>query len=165
MKRVTFSAGNKLHSRASTTAALPDELGFTLIELLIVMVIAVSIITVAVPQFSRSIDTVRLHQAARESAAFLRLSRNSAVVHSGPVAVEIDAGERQLYVAATGDSYLLPPQISVSFPDEPDHYPDVRRTILFHADGSSTGGRLSLDSDKRSQQITIDWLTGRVSIE
>jgi len=129
------------------------------------MVIAVAIVTVAVPQFSRSIDSVRLHQAVRESAAFLRLSRNSAVAYSGPVAVEIDAGERQLYVAATGDSYLLPPQISVSFPDEPQHYLNDRRTILFHADGSSTGGRLSLGSDRRSQQITVDWLTGRVSIE
>ena len=151
VKRVTFSAGNKR--------------GFTLIELLIVMVIAVAIMTVAVPQFSRSVDSVRLHQAARESAALLRLSRNSAIAYSRTIAVEVDASERQLYVADSGDNYLLPAQVSVSFPDEPYGYPNDRRTILFHPDGSSTGGYLSLDTDRRSQQIAIDWLTGRVSVE
>ena len=151
---MTFSAGSRHTAR-----------GFTLLELLIVMVIAVAIATVAVPQFSRSIDSVRLHQAARESAALLRLSRNSAIAFSRPVAVEIDAGERQLIVAATGRSYLLPPQVSISFPDDSYSYPDDRRTILFHVDGTSSGGRLSLDTEKRSQHITVDWLTGRVSIE
>jgi len=129
------------------------------------MVIAVAIAAVAVPQFSRSIDSVRLHQAARESAALLRLSRNSAIAYSRPVAVEIDARERQLIVAATGRSYLLPPQVSVSFPDDSYRYPDDRRTIIFNVDGTSSGGRLALDTDRRSQHITVDWLTGRVSIE
>lgn len=129
------------------------------------MVIAIAIATVAVPQFARSIDSVRLHQAARETAALLRVSRSSAIAHSSPVGVEIDAGERQLIVATTGHSYVLPPQVSVSFPDDSYRYPDDRRTIVFNVDGTSSGGRLALGTDRRSQHITVDWLTGRVSIE
>jgi len=139
--------------------------GFTLIELLVVLLLAISIVSIAVPQFSRSVATVRLHQAARETAAMLRLSRNSAIAHATPVTVEIDPRIGSMRGAGTDRSYVLPGEIGVSFPTRQYDNGDEPYAIVFNADGTSSGGSLRLSTDKRSQQIMVDWLTGRVRIE
>ena len=139
--------------------------GFTLIELLVVLLLAVSIVSIAVPQFSRSVATVRLHQAARESAALLRLSRNSAIAHAIPVTVEIDPQVGSMRGADADRPYVLPGQVGVSFPTRQYQGQDEPYAIVFNADGTSSGGLLQLSTDNRSQQISVDWLTGRVRIE
>lgn len=139
--------------------------GFTLIELLVVLLLAVSIVSIAVPQFSRSVSNVRLHQAARESAALLRLSRNSAIAHASPVSVAIDPRTGSIRGAESGLAYVLPGQVGVSFPARQDQGRDEPYAIVFNADGTSSGGVLRLSTDTRSQQVSVDWLTGRVRIE
>ena len=37
-------------------------------------------------------------------------------------------------------------------------------SIRFYADGSSTGGRITVSSGERKYLVDVDWLTGRVSI-
>jgi len=37
--------------------------------------------------------------------------------------------------------------------------------IFFYPDGSSSGGRISLQQGEREQQIHINWLTGEVDID
>jgi type II secretion system protein H len=139
--------------------------GFTLIELLVVLFLAVSIVSIAVPRFSSSVASVQLHQAARESSALLRLSRNSAIAHASPVTVEIDPRMGSMRGAGAGEAYLLPSGVSVSFPSRQYEDQDEPYAIVFNADGTSSGGLLRLSTDKRSQQIVVDWLTGRVRIE
>ena len=148
-----------------TTTVRTAAGGFTLIELLITLLIAISIVTVVVPRFARSMANVQLHQAARESAALLRMSRNSAIAYSGSVNVEIDAEERLMRTVGTGQIYALPRHVSFAFPNDDQAYREGPRIITFHPDGTSSGGRLLLLTDKHSQQITVDWMTGRVSIE
>ena len=142
-----------------------DSRGFTLIELLVVLLIAVSIVSIAVPQFSRSVGTVRLHQAARESAALLRLSRNSAIAHANAVTVEIDPQNGSMRGAGADRPYVLPGEVGVSFPGRQYRDQGEPYAIVFNADGTSSGGLLQLSTDERSRQITVDWLTGRVRIE
>ena len=36
--------------------------------------------------------------------------------------------------------------------------------IRFYADGSSTGGRITVSAGERKYLVDVDWLTGRVSI-
>jgi len=139
--------------------------GFTLIELLVVLVIAISIVSIAVPQFSRSVGRVQLHQAARESAALLRLSRNSAIAHAGPVTVAIDPGTGSIRGISADLDYVLPSRVGVSFPTRQFGDQEEPYAIVFNADGTSSGGILQLSTEKQSQQILVDWLTGRVRIE
>jgi len=139
--------------------------GFTLIELLVVLMIAVSIVSIAVPQFSRSVARVQLHQAARESAALLRLSRNSAIAHAGPVTVAIDPRIGSIRGISTDLDYVLPSRVGVSFPTRQFGDQEEPYAIVFNADGTSSGGILELSTEKQSQQIMVDWLTGRVRVE
>jgi general secretion pathway protein H len=37
--------------------------------------------------------------------------------------------------------------------------------LRFFPDGSATGGRITLEKNKLSQEININWLTGHVSID
>lgn len=142
-----------------------DAGGFTLIELLVVLVIAVSIVSIAVPQFSRSVSVVQLHQASREAAALLRLSRNAAIAHASPVTVEIDPRVGSMRGADTERAYALPASVGVTFPTRQFEQQDQPYAIVFNADGTSSGGILQLSTEQRSQQIMVDWLTGRVRIE
>jgi len=139
--------------------------GFTLIELLVVLVIAVGIVSIAVPQFSRSVALVQLHQASRETAALLRLSRNAAIAHASPVTVEIDPRAGSMRGASSERAYALPAKVGITFPTRQFEDQDELYAIVFNADGTSSGGLLQLSTDRRSQQILVDWLTGRVRIE
>lgn len=151
------------HRSVRRTGRKPQ--GFTLIELLVVLLLAVSIVSIAVPQFSRSVGAVRLHQAARESAALLRLSRNSAIAHASPVTVEIDPQTGSMQGAGTDRPYVLPGEVGVSFPTRQYRDQEEPYAIVFNADGTSSGGLLQLSTDQRARQVTVDWLTGRVRIE
>jgi general secretion pathway protein H len=151
-------------SRARRRSGPPTG-GFTLIELLVVLVIAVAIVSIAVPQFSRSVALVQLHQASREAAALLRLSRNAAIAHASPVTVEVDPRVGSMRGANTEHAYALPAGVGVTFPTRRFEDQEEPYAIVFNADGTSTGGMLQLSTDQRSQQIMVDWLTGRVRIE
>ena len=142
-----------------------DAGGFTLIELLVVLVIAISIVSIAVPQFSRSVGRVQLHQAARESAALLRLSRNTAIAHAGSVTVAIDPRMGSMRGISTDLDYVLPSRVGVSFPTREFGDQEEPYAIVFNADGTSSGGILQLSTEKQSQHIVVDWLTGRVRVE
>lgn len=148
-----------------TRQAAQDGRGFTLIELLVVLVIAISIVSIAVPQFSRSVGRVQLHQAARESAALLRLSRNSAIAHAGSVTVAIDPRLGSIRGVSADLDYVLPDRVGVSFPARRFGDREEPYAIVFNADGTSSGGVFQLSTEKQSQQIMVDWLTGRVRIE
>ena len=68
---------------------------------------------------------------------------------------------------------MLAPDLAVSVeipepPPDPIHPPrpgaDRIKLIRFAPDGSSTGGRVLLGTGRRQLSITVQWLTGQVSV-
>ena len=132
----------------------PDQ-GFTLIEMIVVLVVlalAGSIVVTRGPLHSPALD---LRAAARTLATDLRSTRSQAVDDDHELVFTIDPVLRD-YGQRGGQRQALPSGIAVTTPMPP---------ILFHPDGSSSGGSIVLTESDHSLVIRVDWLTGRVVLQ
>jgi general secretion pathway protein H len=128
----------------------PSEAGFTLIEVLVVMVVLgmiAGLIAYRGPPRSRSLD---LQAQTAEVARTLRAARSRAITANRLVSVTFDSVTHTFSV----DGAVRP------FPTGLAN----RSGIQFSPDGSSSGGRVELAAGERRQSVSVDWLTGRVSI-
>jgi general secretion pathway protein H len=133
--------------------------GFTLLELLIVLLI----ISIAGSLTLLSIDIAHrktlLRDTARKTFLYLRHAREVSVTKRTPVVFEIDEEGKGYKLrekeGALIKAYTLPQGLWI----EGDN-------IEFRPFGDSSGGRLLLkDSDERSYEITVDSITGKVSLK
>ena len=66
---------------------------------------------------------------------------------------------------AEGSLFELPADVDVIFRTAKEELvSESASRIRFFADGSSTGGRVTLARDGAAYHISVDWLTGRVAI-
>jgi general secretion pathway protein H len=143
---------------------MPASAGFTLIEMIVVLAILGMTLVLFTAYRSPGSRTLTTDGAASQLAADLRLARSRAIAGNRPVLVSVDLSNHQYRVDA-GDFRPLPAELRIEFltvaaERESEHVADIR----FNPDGSSTGGRVVLVSDRRRIDIGVDWLTGRVSI-
>ena len=133
--------------------------GFTLIELLVVIaVLAIAVAAVPVVM-SGGFSGISLKATARAVADGLRYSRSQAIAHNDEVAFIIDA-EAGRYAVVPGDHSGTLGGVS-----EVRVFPEAAAgTIRFFPDGSSTGGRITLAKDRQQYHVSVDWLTGRISV-
>lgn len=138
--------------------------GFTLLELLAVLVILALIMAVAGPSLNRSSAT-ELKASARGLAVGLRWARNVAMTKNQPAALSVDVEQRQFQIPGEKRVREIPSNIKITlFTARSEVQTQERGTIRFYPDGSSTGGRITLATDKLTYLIDVDWLTGKVRI-
>jgi general secretion pathway protein H len=134
--------------------------GYSLLEMLVVMTILALAATIALPQFAKPSDSLRLKAAARELHGALRLTRSAAIAQTRDLVLVIDADKR------TFESPVLPRKAFAADIDaqltvaEPERVTPSRGGFRFFADGSSTGGDLVLRLRNNEVKICINWLTG-----
>jgi general secretion pathway protein H len=154
--------------RANSPSAIlrshPSEAGFTLIEVIVTLSIlglALTLIAGHRPPWS---GTLGLRAAAAELAAGLRLARSEAILRNRPVHFEVDLTSRQYRVGAAAPR-ALPPRLTIELLTiTGEQRSDAMGDIRFNPDGTSTGGRISLDDGIRRIAIGVDWLSSRVSV-
>lgn len=136
--------------------------GFTLLELLVVLLILAGAFTIALPAITAGSAT-ELRVAARTVAAGLRQTRDRAITTHRATVMEVDVERRRITL---GERFrTLPPQARIGlFTARSERIDHTRGAIRFFPDGSSTGGRVLLATNRHSLLIDVDWLTGRVSI-
>ncbi len=138
--------------------------GFTLLELLVVLVILTLVVAVAGPSLSRSSAT-ELKASARNLAAGLRWTRSVAVTQNRPAALSLDVERRQFQLPGETRIRELPSSIQITlFTARSEVESEARGTIRFFPDGSSTGGRITLSTDRLAYLIDVAWLTGKVRL-
>ncbi len=140
------------------------DLGFTLLEMLAVLAIMSMTITAATVSVRSSGGAARVQPLAVRVAADLKLARSEAIAQNRPVEVAFNAATRTYQVQGSRLPVLLPNSIGfeLATPEEFRRSADDAQLIFF-ADGSSTGGRLTLSDKRRAITLMIDWLTGAVT--
>ena len=141
--------------------------GFTLLELIVVLGVVALMAALAFPTLIAGRSGADLKSAVSVVGAGLRQARTDAIFQSREVPFMVDVDERQITAGRRGTE-LLPPSIDLTFRTaESEVDTQSRGAIRFYSDGSSTGGWIELaarDSERKPVRISVDWLTGRVSV-
>lgn len=126
--------------------------GFTLIEVLVVLVILglmAELVIARGPARSAGVDA---RAASNVLAGSLRVARSEAIVTDRPVLVTIDGPSGSVRVGKAASRRLSAVLIPPAHP------------IVFAPDGSSSGGSIGVVAGTVRYAVSVEWLTGRISI-
>ncbi|MEO7066137.1 MAG: GspH/FimT family pseudopilin [Rhodanobacter sp.] len=138
--------------------------GFTLLEMLAVIVL-IGIATAAVSvSVTRGLASARVSSASAELSAALRATRTQAIVHGETQNFDVDT-QANSYRNVKGRDVSLPKGMRLSITSAKEDQPNSHTgRIRFFPDGSSTGGRITLQMGKRQWHVNVSWLTGQVRV-
>jgi len=133
-------------------------------ELLVVLTIIATLFAVVPPLFSSASSANEVRAAARQMCSALRQARSNAVAARKPVTFVLDL-ERHNYQMAGAHLVQLPADLELTLTTaESELRGHGRGAITFFADGSSSGGRITLANGRSARQLDVAWLTGRVVV-
>ena len=139
--------------------------GFTLLELIIVLLISVLGFAVVGSNISSGNQSTRLQAAARDIASALRYAHGQALMSRQPVSVVVNLDNNSYQISNRDKNYDLDEKIDISVTVAEEEFTDGQEaSIRFFGDGSSTGGRITLEWGKQLRRIDVNWITGAVSI-
>ena len=139
--------------------------GFTLVELLIVIVIVSIMAAVVGSSIGSGNQSTVLKGAAREIASALRFARGHAMTHRKESTFHFDLEQNSYRVTGKKKNYKLSKDIEVTLDLAQSQVQDNSQgAIRFFPDGSSTGGRVTLEIAESKRQLDVNWLTGQVEI-
>lgn len=154
--------------RCGTRVSARLQAGFTLIELLAVMSLIALVALAVVHAVWPGQAAVELRVTAEALAAYLRDARSTAIASGAPIAVLIDADQRTVFHSNAARAPRPPLAIASTVGISATTAEGARTAqghagIRFFANGSSTGGRIVLHRGAHAHEITVNWLTGRIS--
>lgn len=142
--------------------------GFTLMELLLVLVIMSLLMTLVPPLVKNALPTVTIKAAANDLLQDLKYVRNMAILKGQQTSVLINTLDGSYFSEHkdNGERHMLPEGINISVNDAylQDDSAESRR-IGFFADGSSSGGVITLRANESTYRVVVDWVTGRLSLQ
>lgn len=139
--------------------------GFTLLEMILVLVIAATVAAVAVPNLEPALANMQLRAATRDIASALRYARGQALSRGREAVFSLDVDRHIYQVSGRRKAYGLPISVQLGlFTAETELSGQGQGSIRFYPDGSSTGGRVSLDAMGKRRLVDVNWLTGAVVI-
>lgn len=140
--------------------------GFTLLELMVVLFIMVLGFSVVGINLSSGNNATKHQQAARDIVSALRYARGMALMTHQETTVNFNLEDNNYTVNHRDKIYTLPDSMKVTVTTTQSQLTGQNQgSIRFFADGSSTGGRVSLKQGDAVWQIDINWLTGQVDVE
>lgn len=139
--------------------------GFTLVELTVVLFVMVLGFSVIGMSLSSGNESSKLKAAARDMASALRYARGQALTTHQESIVAIDLSENSYTVEGRDKVYTIPEDIDITVDTAQEELAgDGVANIRFFADGSSVGGRVTLELGEFKWQIDINWLTGQIEL-
>lgn len=139
--------------------------GFTLLELIIVLLISVLGFAVVGSNISSGNQSTRLQAAARDIASALRYAHGQALMTRQPVSVAVNLGDNSYRISNRDKIFHLNSEIDISLVVAEEEFAEGEEgSIRFFGDGSSTGGRITLEWGAQLRRIDVNWITGEVAI-
>ena len=140
--------------------------GFTLLELLVVIAI-IGLVLAVIPGFLiRDQPALELERAARQVGDGLRQTRSDAMVSNRERVFAIDVEARTFRPGQGHPLQQLEPGLEVGLLTARGELMNAQQgRIRFFPDGSSTGGRITLQQGGLGAAVAVDWLTGMVTID
>jgi general secretion pathway protein H len=126
----------------------------TLLEALVVVTLTVMLSLIAFPSIERTYDILSLHETADALAANLRIAHADAMDKGRNVEFSLQVGGHG-YGWNEGEARRVPEAIDLRM--------SKGQTIEFFADGSTSGGVVTLASAAHQVDISVDIATGAVS--
>ncbi len=140
--------------------------GFTLLELTVVLFVVVLGFSVIGLNLSSGNDSTEIKAAARDIVSALRYARGQALVTHQEATVALDLSDNSYTVSGRDKLYQIPEAIDVTVVTaQTELTGEGTASIRFFADGSSTGGRITLERGHVAWKIDINWLTGQIELE
>ncbi|HTS86755.1 MAG TPA: GspH/FimT family pseudopilin [Usitatibacter sp.] len=139
--------------------------GFTLIEILVVLALGAALyVLIASIPFGKA-SAADLKAAARSVASGLRTAQSTAMATRRDALLTVDMESREYIATGEREPHKLPSNIDLRlFTAQSEVTSEHSGAIRFYPDGSSTGGRVTVESGERKYLVDVDWLTGRVAI-
>ncbi|CAH9015130.1 GspH/FimT family pseudopilin [Candidatus Nitrosacidococcus sp. I8] len=142
-----------------------NQIGFTLVELLVVLTLAGIMISLVPPMLEGKIAGTEIRGAARRLAAGLKYTRSYAITYHKEAALTLDLESRSFTITDRERKYSLPKNIEIDLVTARSQVDSDRSgKIKFFPDGTSTGGRVTLERGTSKYQVDINWLTGQIKI-
>jgi general secretion pathway protein H len=139
--------------------------GFTLVELLLVITISVAAMAVVAPNLSSGNQSSVLKSAARDLASGLRYARGHALTTQQDAQLSIDLEKNSYQVSGQDKTYQLANDIEITLAiAQSESNGSGVGSIRFFADGSSSGGRITLELADLKQTVDVNWLTGQIEL-
>ncbi len=135
--------------------------GFSLVELLVVLTI-VSIMASSIA-FVVINKQKTLKASASDIVHNLRLVQQQAIRRDQPYQIEIDLGNNELNFI--DDTIELPADVSMTVRTSEDQV--IEQAIVgmtFYPDASSSGGVITLETDKELFEISVIWISGKIQM-
>ena len=137
--------------------------GFTLLEILIVLAIMGAVLGIVISHGPVRSQALQTRAAAGALAQTLRLARAQAIERSQTVSVIIDP-QRHSFAGDLGTVRTLAPDMDVALLPGTIPGPGDTGLVRFSPDGSASGGGVILGTGHRRLRISVEWLTGRVTV-
>ncbi len=125
--------------------------GFATVEVLVAVAIVLLVGSVAIVSLGAT-DRARLRQDTAAVALLLQQARVQALESGQSVVIRWDQDAQEL--AAGGRSHVLASKVTGS---------SATAGTRVHPSGESGGFQLTLATETDQNEVTLDWLTGRVS--
>jgi general secretion pathway protein H len=148
------------------SSALPSlNKGFTLLELLVVLFIMILGFSIIGINLSSGNGSAAIKVAARDMVSALRYTRGQALISHQQATITINLSENSYTVSDRTKEYAIPKAIALTVVTAQSELSgDGLANIRFFPDGSSTGGRITLEQAKVASEININWLTGQIKL-
>jgi general secretion pathway protein H len=139
--------------------------GFSLLEMILVLVIGAGVFAIVLGVSPKGASSADLKASARALASGLRQTQSTAMATRRDATLTVDLEAREFNFTGSTKAHVLPAGIDMKLLTSQTEVESERKgAIRFYADGSSTGGRITVAAGERHYFVDVDWLTGRVAI-
>lgn len=137
--------------------------GFTLFELLVVLALVALIFTFSLPRMTEVFSLFDRQRIVKDIVAAMKDTRTHALRFQQPAEFSIDTEGHYYQTTASSERHEIPHKVDIKLVTARSLITQNRAAFRFFADGSASGGKLTLSFDDEVHVIQVNWLTGQIS--